>query len=313
MSNAAIIVNPNAGRGKAKTPWPRLQAMLREALGPLDILETGAPGDAERLTRAALQAGAERIIAIGGDGTLNETVNGFFLDDQATPANPNASLSFLMSGTGGDFARSFDLPDAEEERINRLAAAPVRKIDVGLCHLTNHQGQPIYRYFDNIGSFGMSGDTCFNVNNATWQKKLGAAFAYNWGVLTAFVTFRKKNVLISADDSPAAAYPVNLATMCNGRYFGAGMLPGPNAKLDDGLFDVLILSDASIIDFLLSFPALRKGTAPSHKKATNIQGRKIAATLDNKDDIVLIELDGETPGRLPATFTIMPAALNLQV
>ncbi len=313
MSKTAIIVNPNAGRGKAKTPWPQLQAMLQDALGPIDILETTAQGDAERLTRAALKSGTDRIIAIGGDGTLNEVVNGFFTDDQATPTNPAASLSFLMSGTGGDFARSFDLPEDEAARINRLKTAPVRKIDVGLCHLTDHQGQPIYRYFDNIGSFGMSGDTCFNVNNATWQKKFGAAFAYNWGVLTAFLTFAKKNVLISVDEQPAHPFPVNLATMCNGRYFGAGMLPGPNAQLDDGLFDVLVLSDASIIDFLLSFPALRKGTAPDHKKATNMQGRKIEARLAHQDDIVLIELDGETPGRLPATFTIMPAALNLQV
>ncbi len=313
MSHTAIILNPNAGRGKAKTPWPALQAMLADALGPIEVLETNAPGDAERLTRSALQNGAGSIVAIGGDGTLNEVVNGFFVDDRATPTNPDASLSFLMSGTGGDFARSFDLPEDEGARIARLTTAPIRKIDVGLCHLIDHQGRAVYRYFDNIGSFGMSGDTCFNVNNATWQKKLGPAFAYNWGVLTAFLTFRKKNVLIRVDDGPARPFPVNLATMCNGRYFGAGMLPGPAAKLDDGLFDILVLSDASVIDFLLSFPALRKGTAPDHEKATNMQGRTVEATLEHKDDIVLIELDGETPGRLPARFTIMPAALNLKV
>ena len=171
MSGSAVIVNPNAGKGRANKNWPSLQRRMEARLGPLTILETTGEGDAERLTGRAIKDGFTHIIAIGGDGTVNEALNGYFSDTEATPINPDACLSFLTGGTGNDFVRSFDWPKKIDAQLERIATAAPRKLDVGMCCLTGPDNTPVHRYFANIGSFGISGNTCLYVLHGDHHKQ----------------------------------------------------------------------------------------------------------------------------------------------
>ena len=317
MGDIAVIVNPNSGGGRTGKGWAGTEAAITAKLGPVRVLMTKAQGDATALTAQALREGADHIIAVGGDGTMNEVVNGFFADDQGTPINPDALFSFIMKGTGGDFRKSFGLGLDTDEYLERIATAPVRRLDIGKLSFVGSDGQPATRYFDNIASFGLSGRASHAVNTATWEKWLGGTFAFTWAVYTSFVMWRNKPVAIRVSDGDTVVHEgvhaLNTAAVCNGRYFGAGLLPGPDADPFDGLFDITIIHGTNTLDALTSSGALKDGTIKSHKRVLAVRGRKVTAQPQNQGDTIRLDVDGETPGSLPATFEILPGALALKI
>lgn len=303
------IVNPNSSGGRTRTNWPAIESQLREALGEVETSFTESPLDAIRLTREALKAGAERIIAVGGDGTLNEVVNGFMENDR--PINPEASLGLLVSATGGDFRRTFDLPADLAGQIDRLARGQIRKIDIGRMTCETLAGDEAIRYFDNIASFGLSGAADLAVNGLTIAKKiLPGKYAFQWGVFKALLGYRNQAVRIRVDDALDEVFNVSTAAICNGRFFGGGMMVAPDAIPDDGLFDVVIMADLTLGEQIKDSGKIYKGEHMESEKVTFVRGRKITATPEPGVGDVLIDLDGETPGRLPATFEIVPQALK---
>ena len=285
---------------------------MREVLPDLDVVRTQGPGDATQLARQALLDGIELVVGVGGDGTINEVVNGFF-DDSGAPLSQTAELAIMMMGTGGDFRRTFGIGPSWQDCLDVLATGRSRTIDVGRLAFTDAQGNSVKRYFNNIASFGASGAIVHAVNAARWSKLLGGTFAFKWATVVSLMGYRTRKVRIRVDDTFDEILDLTLCAVCNGRYFGGGMCIGPQAELDDGLFDVVLVSDMGTLDFVRHSRMLYAGEHIGKRGIRVVRGRRvIAEPVDGSDVVTLLDVDGEGPGRLPATFEIVPSALQVR-
>ena len=310
----AAIVNPRSGGGRTGRAWRVIAAALEKELGPVRAHFTASPSTphflpAAELTRRALKDGAQLVIAVGGDGTINEAVNGFF--ENGLPVNPEAHFAILNAGTGGDFRRTFNLPQDAEGCVARIAAGTARKIDIGKLTFVSEDGSEATRYFDNIASFGLSGETVRAVNRATWPKMLGGNFAFFWATLTTALRHKTRAVRITTDTGFDATLNIGLGAVANGRYFGSGLKMAPDAEPDDGLFDLVVMRDLTFMDLLTGTGSMKEGTHIGGEKVSHTRAKWVMATPMSAEP-VLIDVDGEGPGRLPARFEIMPQALTLR-
>ncbi len=298
-----VIVNPQSQGGKLGKRWPELADTIGRAF-PFDDIHTQAPGDATRLAREALHGGAERIVAIGGDGTINEVINGFFEDGK--PVAPEASLGLIPYGTGGDFRRTLGLPVAIADAAAVIAANKRRKIDVGMLDLTSRDGKPMRRMFANIASFGVSGVVDRLVNES--GKKLGR-MSFMLATARATWSYKNQRVALVFDGKDRAEMTINTVAVANGRYFGGAMMVAPNAEVDDGKFDVIALGDFNFGDLLKSGRRLYKGTHLSMDKVTTRHARVVEARPVEPGATVELDVDGECLGKLPARFELLPGAV----
>jgi diacylglycerol kinase (ATP) len=297
-----VIANPAAGGGKLGRSWPHLQAAIVKGLGPVEARLTTGIGDAVGLTRRALADGAERIVVVGGDGTLNEVVNGFFTPEGA-PLGRDVVLAVVPAGTGGDFGRSIGVEGISIEQD--LALATVRPMDVGRVEVTGSTG-PVVRYFANIASFGSSGLVVDKVNRSS--KRLGAKASYLISAVSAMLEYRNCRVRLTLDGKPMEAR-VNIVAVANARYFGGAMKVAPGAYLDDGIFDVVVVGDIGLPTFLAVSRKLYHGRHTEHPKVSVYQAREVVVEL--LDGAAMVETDGESPGAIPARFTILPRAIKV--
>ncbi len=297
-----MIVNPRAQGGATGRDWPHLADRIRRVVA-FDEAITRGPGDATRLAREALRAGAERVVALGGDGTTNEVMNGFF--EAGQPIAPDAALGLLPYGTGGDFRKTAGISKDFDQAVAVLGADRRRTIDVGRI---DHAGG--VRMFINIASFGMSGVVDRMVN--TSKKRFGK-LSYLAATTRGMWRYDNQRVRITFDGVAADALEmtINTVAIANGKYFGGGMLMAPDAELDDGYFDVVAIGDLGMVDMILSSPSLYKGTHLHNKGVSARRAKTVLAEPASPGDVVELDVDGETPGRLPATFSNVPAALRL--
>jgi YegS/Rv2252/BmrU family lipid kinase len=307
MSAIAMIVNPRSAGDKTQRQWPALRELVREQLGAFDEHFTRAPGDATALTRAALRGGAELVVAVGGDGTINEVVNGFF--DGDTAVAPSAALGIMPAGTGGDFIKTLDIPNDARAALARIKRASVRPADVGRVSFVDHAGNPAQRYFINIASFGISGLVDRYVNQSS--KALGGTLSFALATLRASVAYKNEPVRLTIDGGTAREGRIYTVAVANGRYFGGGMKIAPQAELDDGQLDIVTLSDMTKGDLLLHGLDLYSGTHLNHPKVAVHRGRRLEATPREGHE-VLLDIDGEQPGRLPATFELDAGAIQIK-
>jgi len=300
-----VIVNPAAGGGGALKRWRSVEGRLKMSAGEFETAFTERPGHASDICREALSAGCGWIIAVGGDGTINETINGFF--DGSRPVSSDAFFSFVASGTGCDFARTF-----REERRDHAGRSPFSRetfLDIGRLRFTGHEGGEHERYFNNIASFGISGEVDRRVGRMRGKRFLGGALSFMLASLSALVSHSNKNVTIKVDGGPEQSSRVMLVIVANGQYAGGGMWFAPRARPDDGLFEVVVFSDMGKAQIVKNFAKIYKGAHLGEEGVSRFQARKIAARSDEE---VLLDVDGEAPGRLPATFEIIPAAVRLR-
>ncbi len=308
-AKTVLVINPQSQNGELGRRWPQLSGVIRRELA-FEEVRTRRPGDATRLTREALADGAERVVAIGGDGTINEVINGFF--DQGEPVAPDAALGVLPYGTGGDFRKTIHIPKSLTTGARILARGKTKKIDVGRLDLTTRSGGAETRVYANIASFGVSGMVDRFVNEAS--KRLGGRLSFAFATVKASIVYRNQRVRMVFDDDEASAETATVYTVAvaNGRYFGGGMYIAPDAEIDDGFFDVVTLGDINLLDFVRNGRHIYGGTHLGLDKVSCRRARKLRAEPAG-GDVVEIDMDGETPGILPATFTLMPQALSLVV
>ena len=303
-----VIVNPKSQGGRLGQRWTELADTIGRAF-PFDEVMTTGPGDATVLTRAALRGGAERIVAIGGDGTVNEVVNGFF-DDEGKSIAPEASFALIPFGTGGDFRRTFHLPTEVADAAAVIAANHRRKIDVGrLSFISSYgatSGQRVHRMFANIASFGVSGVVDRLVNES--GKKLGR-LSFLYATARATWSYKNQRVQMVFDGKDRMEATINTVAVANGRFFGGGMKVAPEAEPDDGMFDVIALGDFGFGDVLKSGRRLFKGTHLKMDKVTSRRAKVVEAEPIEPGAVIELDVDGEPPGRLPARFEVVPAAL----
>jgi YegS/Rv2252/BmrU family lipid kinase len=299
-----VIVNPASAAGSTGRGWNRIAGLLRSSLGDFESVVTRAPGDATTLSRAALQDGFEMIVSVGGDGTLNEVVNGFF--DGSTAAFPQAVLGVIALGTGCDFGRTLDQTDLSSA-CARLAGRKTRTIDVGLAQFTKHNGISTQRIFINVASFGVAGLITSMVSPGL--KALSGRAAFTLATLRALATYRDQTVTLEFEQTPPRSLAITNCAFANGRYFGAGMQVAPNARLDDGELDVTIWSGFGWLDFVRLRSSLYDGSHVGEPGTRVLRARRAVAT---SDAAVLLELDGESAGRLPAQLEVLAGALRLK-
>ena len=310
--SAFVVVNPRSGGGRTGREWPAIEKSLQTLYPGMTVAMTRSHGQATALVRAALAEGREEIVAVGGDGTINETVNGFF--DDNGPIAPDAVLSFVTSGTGGDFRKSFGIEAGPAAALARLKNARPRRIDIGRVRCLSRRGEPVVRYFANIASFGLSGVIVDKVNRARIAKLFGGSFAFAFHSALAMLTYRERPVRIRIDQHYDEITTVSTLAVANGQYFGGGMRVAPHAQPDDGHFDTIVMGGAPKGKALAEMKLIYTGEHLKKPAVRELQGLKVMAApvAETAGHAVLIEVDGESAGQLPATFEILPRALVLR-
>lgn len=299
-----VIVNPTSGAGANGRRWDHTARSLSRALGHYEHAFTAGPLHATTLARQALRDGFEMIVAIGGDGTLNEVLCGFFA--AGVPVAPQAVLGVVALGTGSDFARTLGGPGLEQA-CAQLGGRSSRLIDVGLANFSDHAGTPVERPFLNVASFGCSGRVARTVSAGL--KRVSGPLAFSVATLWTLVSYRDQRVSISLDGAPAQEFLITNCAFCNGRYFGAGMQVAPAALIDDGRFDVTLWSGFGLLDFVRKRRSLYDGAHVRDPGTRIFRARHATASSPAE---VLLELDGESVGHLPVQLKILPQALRLR-
>jgi len=252
----SFVVNPRAGSGRAARQLATLRRGLDASGQRYDILETSQRGDAAALARRAIDAGADVLAVIGGDGTLNE-VSQAYIDAEGAPRQ-GPPIALVPCGTGGDFPKSCAFArDGIDGALERLSRGRARPLDLGVVTLTSAEGRPLHRAFVNIASVGISGDVDERVERG--PKWLGGKAAFLLGTVTAALGYQNVPLEIDVDDASWHRGPVLIAAIANGQYLGGGMHIAPRAELADGLLDVVCVGDLSRARFLRLFPKVYKG------------------------------------------------------
>jgi YegS/Rv2252/BmrU family lipid kinase len=303
----AAVVNPHSSGGKTARRWPELAERLEHRLGPVTARFTDEHGAGIAITRGLLREGFDLIIAVGGDGTINEAANGFF--DQDQQIQPQAALGILPLGTGGDFRRTLEIPPNPAEAIEILAAGTPTLIDVGKTNFRANNGSPSSRYFVNLVSFGMGGRVAAQSKN--FMGVFGGKAAFFWATLKTFVSYRGRRVslILDGNAAPQPFFITNVA-IGNGQFHGGGMRPCPAAVPNDGFFDVTVIDYAGALKLLSSISMLYSGEVYSHPKVHHFEAARVLAESDSPTEI---EIDGEPLGTLPLGITILPKMLRVMV
>jgi YegS/Rv2252/BmrU family lipid kinase len=299
MMRTAAIVNPRAASGAAARQWPEFV----DALGLPEARFTERVGHAREIARELIEAGYDRILAVGGDGTISETVNGYLRGGAAT--RPEVELGFFPMGTGGDFRRSLGLRDAAHA-IEVIRAGHARTIDAGHIEFITHEGRPGERHFINLTSFGMGGEVASRAKNFLSPASGKAAFL--WATVEVFFRYRAKTVELSIDGGDWRSHKILNIAAGNGRYHGGGMHVCPKAMLDDGAIDVTVIDDLRMFTLAKDLRVLYSENLYVHPKTHWARGRQIEARSAER---VSIEVDGEPLGILPVKIRVIPGAIRI--
>ena len=301
-----LIINPTSARHTMQKRWHEVEAVLRAEGFEYQAVFTERQGHGTELARAALDAGFDLIVAVGGDGTMYEVVNGM-LGADGKAINPNAVLGIITNGTGADFVRSSGIVrDTLESARQLVRATTTRSLDIGEI-IYQADGKEMRRYFANIAGMGFDAEVIERTERG--GKHAGGTISYLSTLLATISAYHNKDVVVRMDDQRIAGR-VNSVIVCNGKYFGGGMMISPNSILDDGKFHVTILGDLGSIEVMLNTPRLYNGTILTHPKVSEYTATTV--TIESKQRM-LIQADGELIAPGPATFRIHPGALKLRV
>ena len=234
------------------------------------------------------------LVVVGGDGTLNEVVNGI--------AGLDVEVAVVPAGTGQDFGRTYGIPGRLDDALRVALEGTVRTVDVGRATYAGGE-----RYFANVGSVGMSGAVARRANSMS--KALGGRATFYYALTREFLAWQNTEVTVSFDGGERRG-PMHDVIVANGRWHGGGMKLAPDAEPDDGLFDVVLIGDISKLDFATTSPKLYKGGHIGHPRVDVL---RTAAILVDAARPLPVELEGEPVGTTPARFQIVPGALRVRV
>lgn len=305
MRHITFIINPVSGFNKTKRKLKDIIKDIYDVEPSAKVILTHHRMHAIALAKDALIRGAERVVAVGGDGTLNEVINGYFSND-GTPYNPRASIAIVPCGMGSDFFRGIgegrDLKDA----IHFAITGKAKPTDVGQVLAFDANGTKIKRYFINISSLGLSGLALSKVK--AMPKSLGPTLTYFLAALKTVNQFRSPTILITDEKQQHRVDDCALVGIANGQYFGSGMKLAPHASLDDGLLDLVAVQHLTMKFFLMNAHKLYQGT---HLELENVHAwKKSKITIEAlSSDPIYIETDGELFAQLPAEYSVKHQAL----
>jgi diacylglycerol kinase (ATP) len=284
-----FLVNPASGNGATGKRWPEL-AHRANMLGlEGETLFSDRPGHLIELARGAVDAGATLVVAVGGDGTLNEVVNGI--------AGRDVELATIPLGTGMDFVRTYGIPTKFDGAVRVALDGATR----------TWGGEEAERWFANVGSVGMSGAVAQRANGMS--KALGGKATFFYALTRVFLEWQNTEVTVTLDDGERRGL-MHDVVVANGAWHGGGMKLAPGALPDDGLFDVVLIGDIGKVDFLTTAPKIYKGRHIKHAKVDVVRSKRVAVDAAER---LPIEVEGEQVGTTPAVFEVVPGALRLRV
>lgn len=299
-----VIVNPHAGKRRVGNEIPELERTLNARGLPYELLRTEGPGDATRFARAALESGGRFVVAVGGDGTVHEVVNGMM--DGGGPVVSDAVLGVVAAGSGCDLVRTFGLPGDVTRSCQHLLGENTYPLDVGRLTYTDHDGSRVSRYFPNVAEAGLGAAVAARAERLPrWlgQAKYFAAF---WLTLPRFKLAR---VTMRADNR-AYEGPALMVIVGNCQYYGGGMKISPRSYPGDGVLDVLLFTGPKSDAFTL-LPKVYRGEHIPHGHIKEFRVRT-ALSID-ADRPLPLEADGEVLGFTPATFEVVPQAIRMKL
>lgn len=300
------VVNPKADLGRASRFWPNLQKQLRKRIGPFLWDWTRSPMHATFLVRSALQQGYDLIVSVGGDGTHNEVINGFFTDGAIL--NPQAALSVVSCGSGSDLCRSLGIASGIASTLETILSGRELEVDVGHLQFSRPSGLSCERLFLNIASLGLSARV--NSNLGSQPHFLGGSGRFFLATVRTLIANRHDRVSLEIDGKVFSDQLISTVAAANGQFFGGGMRIAPHARLDDGLLDVVMIGAVSLLDFIRWGRRFYQGRYLSRPRIQYWKARTIRARSEVP---VPVEVDGETVGTLPASFTVLPGTVRILV
>jgi diacylglycerol kinase (ATP) len=297
-----LICNARAGRGGAQRALPEVRARLRERGLDHEVVFTSGPGDATTLAREALDSGARFLVAMGGDGTLHEVLNGMVADDRAVV--PEAVLGVVAAGTGCDFVRTFGMPALATHAVAHLDGPESFRIDIGKATIHGAGGDAV-KYFANIAQVGLGAEV------ARLAGRLPGGLGPILYPLSFWVTVARWRAADATVDLVERSYKgrLNTVVVANCQFFGRGMRVAPKAVPTDGLLDVLV-DHASKVEQLAALPRVYRGEHLPHPQVLEAKRARVSVAAERP---LLVEADGEVLGRTPATFEVLREAVRLKV
>jgi YegS/Rv2252/BmrU family lipid kinase len=300
-----VIVNPHAGKRHVGDEVPELERTLRARGLPYTLLRTEGRGDARRFAREALEGGGRFLVAVGGDGTVHEVVNGM-LDPDGVPVVTDPVLGVVAAGSGCDFIRTFGLPGDSSRACLHLTGDNTYPLDLGRITYTTVSGGTDVRYFANVAEAGLGAAVAARAERMS--PRFGAT-KYFFGFWRTMPTFRLATVRVKAD---ARVYegPAYLIVVGNAQYYGGGMKISPRSYPGDGVLDVLVFKGPKTDSFTL-LPKIYRG---EHLPHDHIEEFRVKGSLTIEADRPLpIEADGEVLGATPATFEVVPQVVRMKL
>ena len=299
--HTVFLVNPASANGSTGRRWPELARRAAAAGLEGATLFSERQGHLAELAREAALDGAELLVVVGGDGSVNEVANGL------AGLGRQPEVAIVPRGTGWDFSRTFGIPRKVDDAVHVALEGDVRTIDVGRASYRAWDGSDATTSFANVASAGMSGAIAQRANETT--KALGGKASYLWATFAVFSGWEATEIEVVVDGERRTGRMFDVV-VANGRFFGGGLQICPEAEPDDGLFDVLTIGDVTKRDLVLTMPKMYRGTHLPHPKAELLRGPSVTVTSETP---LPIELDGEQPGTTPATFEVAAGALRLRV
>ena len=303
MADTLFIVNPTSGGGKCGREWAAITGWLPSTGLSYDAVLTTGPLEATAIAERAVRESRPVIVAVGGDGTLNEVVNGFF--HNGAPLPTTSRLGMLPLGTGGDFRRTLKIPLDPRAALQVLQTGIPRRLDAGCVSYQAPDGSTGVRHFINIADAGLGGEVVHRVNNGS--KRLGP-MTFKVASLMALMAWKNKPINVVVD-GVAHDLKAQQVVIANCQYFGGGMRMAPTASPTDGVFDVILVGDAGKVETIRGIGTISRGAHldEHNPKLEHLYGKRIAV---NSTERVRIDVDGEDPGFLPAFFEIQPGAIE---
>lgn len=302
----AIIANPHSAHGRTGKRWPALEAAIRKQFGDITVFKTTHPRHGIELARAALREGYTRIVSVGGDGTHFEVANGFFED--GAPINPDAVMAILPHGTGSDLPRTLGLPRRFHAALPHAAGGNVLRADLGQLVYTTEDGGEASLYFQNTCHIGIGAEVGDLVNKNS--KAFGGFPSYFWATLRTLFHYRDREMYIEVDGVPHQQIVKELI-IAKGRYDAGGMHIAPQARLDNGLFDIYIIGHVTLRTAFSHLHLVYRGEMMKRPDLVRyLRGHEVKITSPLRTRAAI---DGEVPGYLPATLRVVPGALRIVV
>ena len=289
-----VIVNPGAAGGKTMNSLTRIHGVLKRVGRPYAIYVTKDRGDAIQAAKSYAEGGARRILAVGGDGTLNEVANGIH------QAGGVAALGLVPVGHGSDFARTIGRNGSIEQSVLRACEGDEQPIDLGLARYADGTE----RAFINIAGLGFDAKVA---QRAQGSRLPGGNLPYLGSALMTLVGFKNINVTITADGKTIET-PAVFVQIANAQYMGGGYHFAPMAKINDGLLDVCVVGDFGKLELVRQIPGVYKGKHVDHAKFSHLTATKVQVKTTEP---AIVQLDGELVGSAPVEFEVLPSAIRL--